>query len=89
VLGLNQLADPAAGLPPAVWDAAHAATVAAEPEPEIPDRVHSLVEARRLARARRDWPEADRLRGEIARLGWQVNDLPGGAEILPIASPRP
>jgi cysteinyl-tRNA synthetase len=34
----------------------------------------NLVEARDRARAQKDWPEADRLRGELVALGWIVED---------------
>ena len=40
----------------------------------IPDDVLSAAHARSRARADRDWPEADRLRGEIEAAGWKVVD---------------
>ena len=43
-----------------------------------------LVAARELARRERDWPVADRLRGELANEGWAVEDTPEG----PILSRR-
>ena len=33
------------------------------------------------ARAAGDFAEADRLRDEIAELGWEVRDVPGGFEL--------
>lgn len=45
--------------------------------------VDALVERRAQARARRDWPAADRLRDEIAACGWAVEDTPGGPRVLP------
>ncbi len=33
------------------------------------------------ARASGDFAEADRLRGEIADLGWEVRDTPGGFDL--------
>jgi hypothetical protein len=42
-----------------------------------------LAEERQVARARRDYAEADRLRGEIERLGWEVQDVPGGFRLIP------
>jgi cysteinyl-tRNA synthetase len=42
-----------------------------------------LLERRQAARAARDWAEADRLRDELAALGWQVRDSAGGAELVP------
>ena len=49
----------------------------------IPQQVLDLVESRQEARARKDWSEADRLREEIAVLGWQVNDTPEGPQVEP------
>jgi Glycosyl transferase family 2 len=40
----------------------------------IPDDVLSAAHARAAARAARDWPEADRLRGEIEAAGWKIVD---------------
>jgi cysteinyl-tRNA synthetase len=48
-----------------------------------PERVLELLEARERARAARDYAAADKLRGEIAALGWEVRDSPSGAELLP------
>jgi len=39
-----------------------------------PEEVVALARARRDARAARDWPEADRLRGAIEAAGWKVVD---------------
>jgi cysteinyl-tRNA synthetase len=45
--------------------------------------VAALLEARERARADREYAEADRLRAEIAALGWEVRDGPTGPELLP------
>jgi len=50
---------------------------------EAPDEVVSLSEARERARAERDYAEADRLRAEIAVLGWEVRDGPEGPDLVP------
>ena len=50
-----------------------------------PADVVALAEARMTARARRDFAEADRIRGEIAGLGWDVRDAGGGYELVPHA----
>jgi cysteinyl-tRNA synthetase len=42
------------------------------------ESVLRLVVARELARRGRDWPVADRLRGELANEGWAVEDTPEG-----------
>jgi hypothetical protein len=39
-----------------------------------PADVRGLAQARAAARAARDWPQADRLRGEIEAAGWKVID---------------
>jgi cysteinyl-tRNA synthetase len=46
-----------------------------------PAAVLRLVEERGQARARRDWKRADQLRDEIQRLGWNVEDTPGGPRV--------
>jgi hypothetical protein len=87
-LNVNRDLDPAFGLPPEVWEAARSAE---ETEPialEPPAAVLSLVEARTKARAERDWGSADRIRAEITSLGWQVNDLPTGPQLVPLDSSR-
>ena len=50
---------------------------------EAPPDVVALAEARHSARRFRDFAEADRLREEIADLGWEVRDIPGGFELVP------
>jgi len=52
-------------------------------ESEAPPEVVALVEARELARAARDYAQADRLRAEIGALGWGVRDGQDGPELLP------
>ena len=49
---------------------------------EAPGEVELLAEARRAARERRDFAESDRLRDEIAALGWDVRDTAGGYELV-------
>jgi cysteinyl-tRNA synthetase len=48
------------------------------PPPEVVDRLEALVRARDEARARRDWPAADRLRAELQALGASIEDTPQG-----------
>jgi len=50
-----------------------------------PAAVVQLSQARELARAARDYVEADRLRDEIRAHGWEVRDGPAGPELLPAA----
>lgn len=62
----------------------------AQPEtpPEPPPEVLALVQKRAEARARRDWPTADRLREEIASHGWRVIDTPEGPQLEPLEGGR-
>ena len=47
----------------------------------IPPDVQALAEARSGARASRAWADADRLRGELAAAGWEMEDLPQGYKL--------
>jgi cysteinyl-tRNA synthetase len=49
---------------------------------QAPEEVRALAERRERARAERDFEAADRLRDELAALGWQVRDTPGGATLV-------
>ena len=51
---------------------------------QAPQEVQSLAAQRELARAERDFAEADRLREEIAARGWEVRDGAGGFQLLPL-----
>jgi cysteinyl-tRNA synthetase len=53
------------------------------PLAQAPREIHELAQAREQARATRDFAAADRLRDEIAALGWEVRDGAGGFELLP------
>jgi cysteinyl-tRNA synthetase len=51
-----------------------------------PEHVLRLRDAREAARGRKDFAEADRLRGEIEAAGWDVRDVPGGeSQVIPRA----
>jgi len=49
----------------------------------IPAEVTALVERREEARAAKDWPSSDRLRDEIAAVGWVVKDTKEGPKLTP------
>jgi cysteinyl-tRNA synthetase len=49
----------------------------------VPDEIQALVEERQAARKARDFARSDALRDEIAALGWEVGDTPGGPTIKP------
>jgi cysteinyl-tRNA synthetase len=51
---------------------------------EAPAEAVALAEQREQARALRDFDEADRLRGEIAGLGWEVRDVADGFQLVPL-----
>jgi cysteinyl-tRNA synthetase len=50
---------------------------------EAPGEIVSLAEKRRAARSAHDFDEADRLRGEIASRGWEVQDVADGYRLIP------
>jgi cysteinyl-tRNA synthetase len=47
----------------------------------IPQEIKKLVEKREKARENKDWAEADELRKQIERKGYQVEDTPEGPQI--------
>ncbi len=51
--------------------------------PEAPPNVVELAVARKEARERRDWEEADRLRDGILAAGWEVRDVDSGYDLVP------
>ncbi len=44
----------------------------------IPEAVAALAQARQSARAAKQWAESDRLRSDIANLGFLIEDVAGG-----------
>ena len=48
---------------------------------QLPAEVTQLVAARRIARQNKNWAESDRLRDELARLGWEVRDGKDGQKV--------
>ena len=46
------------------------------------DEVVTLAEQRQQARASKQWAESDRLRTEIASLGWMVQDAKDGYKLV-------
>jgi len=79
---------PDAGLPAHVWTEALAVREAEEHTHQPPAEVMALVAQREAARGRRDWAEADRLRAQVAALGWEVRDTPAGPQITPLVAKR-
>ena len=56
---------------------------AVRPLPQPDAEVQALLSAREQARAARNWQESDRLRDEIERLGWRVQDTGSGQRVEP------
>jgi cysteinyl-tRNA synthetase len=54
------------------------------PAEQAPEQVRELAVDRERARGERDFAAADRLRDEIAALGWEVRDRPGGFDLIPL-----
>jgi cysteinyl-tRNA synthetase len=53
-------------------------------ESQAPAEAVELLVAREVARAARDYAEADRLRDQLRETGWEVRDGPAGPELLPL-----
>lgn len=53
-------------------------------EIEISDEVKKLLNARDQARTEKKWSESDRLRSEIKKLGYSVEDTAEGQKIVPL-----
>ncbi len=51
---------------------------------EIPDRIRQLVDERQMARHQKDWSTADRIRDELLKLGYSVEDTAEGPKISQI-----
>lgn len=50
-------------------------------EEEIPKEVTDLVEERKIARENKNWAESDRLRGEIKKMGYEIEDTQNDCKI--------
>jgi hypothetical protein len=68
------------GIPPEVWKMVVEAPPAEDDKPS--QRVIELAERRQQARANKNWAESDRLREQIAALGWTVQDSKGGYKLV-------
>ena len=51
---------------------------------DAPGEVQELARRRLQARMSGDFAEGDRLRAEIAALGWEVRDSPDGFDLFPL-----
>lgn len=68
------------GIPPRAWDMVLNAPPLEEDKPS--ETVVRLAEQRLAARAGKNWAESDRLRDEIAALGWTVQDGKDGYTLV-------
>jgi hypothetical protein len=68
------------GIPPDVWEMVLKAPSLREDNPS--ETVIRLAEQRLAARAGKDWAESDRLRDEIAALGWTIQDGKDGYSLV-------
>ena len=55
--------------------------VLAKPQEEAPAAAAALLEKRQRARQAKNWAESDRLRNQLAELGWLIQDTPQGAKL--------
>jgi len=53
----------------------------AKPEEVVPAEAIHLLERRQHARQTKNWSEADRVRNELAALGWIIQDTPQGPKL--------
>jgi cysteinyl-tRNA synthetase len=71
--------DPSQGISPEAWSMVIQASAPQEDSP--PAAVSALAGQRAAARLRKDFAESDRLREQIAALGWQVQDDRDGQKL--------
>jgi cyanophycinase-like exopeptidase len=67
-------------IPAHVWEMCINAPPLDDEQPS--ERVVALVQQRLLARANKNWAESDKLREEIAALGWMVQDSKDGYKLV-------
>ncbi len=67
-------------IPAHVWDMVVNAPPIEEDQPS--DEARALADKRQHARAEKDWVKSDRLRDEIAALGWTVQDSKEGYKLV-------
>ncbi len=68
------------GIPAHVWEMCLNAPPLDDDQP--PGEVMALVQRRAEARANKNWSESDKLRDEIAALGWTVQDSKEGPKVV-------
>jgi hypothetical protein len=73
--------EPEDDIPAEVWKMVQRASDSAGAESAPSDEVLALAEQRQQARTDKDWAAADRLRDQLAALGWTVKDTPDGPQL--------
>ncbi len=68
------------GISQKAWDLLNNAPELEEDQPS--QEVLALVDQRQQARAGKQWAESDRLREQIAALGWTVQDTKDGQKLV-------
>jgi cysteinyl-tRNA synthetase len=80
-LGLLSVPGPIeTGIPAEVWEMVNNLPPLEEDEPSAD--VLALAEQRVQARASKNWSESDRLRDQIAALGWTAQDTKDGQKLI-------
>jgi len=80
-IGVIKMPDPIEeGIPAHVWDMVLNAP--SLPENDVPREVLALAEKRLAARTNKSWAESDKLRDDIAALGWTVQDGKDGYKLV-------
>jgi len=51
---------------------------------DVPDKVNKLIEEREEARAKKDWKKSDKIREEIKKLGFLVEDKSEGTKVTKV-----
>jgi hypothetical protein len=70
------------GIRPDVWEMAVHAANSNDDDDAPPDEARKLLEKRKVARARKDFAESDRLRDQVYTLGWIVQDSKEGQKLV-------
>lgn len=85
VLGEFRIPKPGDMVPANVWDEVQKSQIRSESsQHQIPAQVLTLIDLRKQARLQQDWKNSDRLRDQIAELGWEVRDTTTGVELVKI-----
>jgi cysteinyl-tRNA synthetase len=53
-------------------------------EKTVPEKIIALVDQRQAARSENHWKDADRLRDQIRKAGYEIEDTPNGPRVRPL-----